>query len=352
MLRMSAAALCAFLAAPALAGNTKNILVTGYWPPTNEMLRQFSADPVINPGGWVGMNWEGRGYNIYAYFPEFPDGPTGTCMQLGDSCSWGAGEGDMTVDYQDATADFESFLAAHKPVAIMTTSRANCQLCWEMEPAYKRFRLRTESVFTVDPYGNALVPNYSNDYSDDPDFNEPFGLGPMEDPVGLVRDSNLPEQAIVDAVAAELGTVVIDPFVQTYSGDPASPGGFDFAGAFLSGYAGYMGTRYRDMNNAEDAEFRCVMAGHIHVGQGLWFDLETAIAATEISLREVIRATNQILCPGDYNGDGTASVGDILDYLSGWAAQDPRADFNGDETFSVGDILDYLSSWSGGCPNL
>ena len=55
-----------------MAGHTNNILITGYWPPTNEMVRHFSTDPVQNPLGWMGDNWEGRGYNIYSFFPEFP----------------------------------------------------------------------------------------------------------------------------------------------------------------------------------------------------------------------------------------------------------------------------------------
>jgi len=65
---------------------TPNIMITGYWPPTNEMLRQFSNNPAQNPNGWVGGDWEGRGYNIYAFFPEFPQG-------------LGKGEGDFEVDY-------------------------------------------------------------------------------------------------------------------------------------------------------------------------------------------------------------------------------------------------------------
>ena len=68
-----------------------HVLITGYWPPTNEMLRQWSQDPEQNPGGWVGENWEGRGYNIYAFFPEFPGG-TGQNPK---------GDGDFEVDYQD-----------------------------------------------------------------------------------------------------------------------------------------------------------------------------------------------------------------------------------------------------------
>ena len=30
------------------------IMVTGYWPPTNEMVRHFSQDPDLNPDGWQG----------------------------------------------------------------------------------------------------------------------------------------------------------------------------------------------------------------------------------------------------------------------------------------------------------
>src|SRR6188474_964335 len=41
------------------AGSRPAILLTGYWPPTNEMIRHFSTDPVQNPGGWMGSNWEG-----------------------------------------------------------------------------------------------------------------------------------------------------------------------------------------------------------------------------------------------------------------------------------------------------
>lgn len=57
------------------------------------------------------------------------------------------------------------------------------------------------------------------------------------------------------------------------------------------------------------------------------------------------------LCVGDWNGDGQASVGDVLDFLGAWSAGvDPRADINGDGQYSVGDILDFLAIWSAGCP--
>ena len=49
--------------AAAQAANTRNILLTGYWYPTNEMLAQFSTDPLLNGNGWEDDNWEAPGYD-------------------------------------------------------------------------------------------------------------------------------------------------------------------------------------------------------------------------------------------------------------------------------------------------
>ena len=46
------------------------ILITGYWPPTNEMIRDFSQNPDLNPTGWIGDDWESRGYDVVSFFPE------------------------------------------------------------------------------------------------------------------------------------------------------------------------------------------------------------------------------------------------------------------------------------------
>ncbi|GAG18751.1 unnamed protein product, partial [marine sediment metagenome] len=47
----------------------RNIMLTGYWNPTGQMIAPFSNDTYLNPDGWKGANWEGLGYNIYSYFP-------------------------------------------------------------------------------------------------------------------------------------------------------------------------------------------------------------------------------------------------------------------------------------------
>ena len=61
-------ALTALVAAAALMGigaaanaATNNIMITGYWPPTNEMIRPFSTNATQNPGGWQGRGCAGHG---------------------------------------------------------------------------------------------------------------------------------------------------------------------------------------------------------------------------------------------------------------------------------------------------
>lgn len=319
-------ALATLSVAVAFAAPTNNILITGYWPPTNEMLRPWSQNASQNPGGWIGANWEGRGYDIHAFFPEFPNGTSG---------SNGRGVGDLEVDYQDTAADWARISQQVNPVAIITFSRANTTRGWEMEPAYRRFRLSGEA----NPPGQS-VSLYSSDF-----------LAPLQpadvpiagEPIGNIRNSTLPMQAIVDDVAAQMTPAQIDPFVQVLG--PT----FDFGGAFLSGYIGYLGAWYHDVNNTPTAANRCYAAGHVHVGLGTV--VADARQATEISLRTLIEHLNTIVqfCPGDINRDGAASVQDIFDFLTLWFANDPRANVNNDGAVSVQDIFDMLSAWFAGC---
>ena len=95
------------------------ILLTGYWPPTNEMLRPFSQNPDQNPSDWEGLNWEGAGYDVYAYFPEFANSDDAV------------GTGDFKVDYEDTKADFDRVTQQLKPVAIISFGRG--QGPWEIE---------------------------------------------------------------------------------------------------------------------------------------------------------------------------------------------------------------------------
>ena len=172
---------------------------------------------------------------------------------------------------------------------------------------------------------------------------QPSNVPIQSEPVGNVRNSALPMQAIVDAVRAEMALTQVDPFI------PAITPTFDYGGAFLSGYIGYLGVWHHDVNNTPSAANRCYAAGHVHVGQGT--TVADARQATEISLRTLITYLDGVVqfCPADINRDGLGTVQDIFDFLSLWFANDPRANVNADSSVTVQDIFDFLASWFTGC---
>ena len=291
----------------ALAANTKNILLTGYWPPTNEMVRPFSANPTLNPAGWIGQNWEARGYNVYAYFPTFA---VPTCT----SC--GQGSGDFEVDYQDTSSDFWSIVATLQPVAIVTCSRTSGNFVWQVE-----LNAINYTAWTND-YTAPLQPTPS----------------PPDSTVagGFTRQSTLPMQAIVDAVNAV-------PLGITASIDPTN------SGNFLSGYMAYHGMWYQSIHAAANDPARCVAAGHIHVGDAITWS--NAHEATKISLREVLDHVDSILAsPGDVNLDGTVNVTDLLLVIGQWGPCPVQpsgctADLNNDDQVNVTDLLEVIGNW-------
>lgn len=225
-------------AASAQDNFTRNILLTGYWPQTNNMLRGFSTNPDQNPGGWIGENWNGSGYNVYAYFPEFP-GQTGP--------NWGQGVGDFEVDYQDTSADWARILPEINPLAIMTFSRGSIGSNWEIEG---RLQMHDDRGWLTD-YSGVRRPT-----EDMPIFQT---LVPDQ-----WYDSSLPMDAILNAVdGAGIG---VDAFIDNSGG-----------GNFLSEFIGLHGLMHKINNGGPDAEFRTFAAGHIHVG------IDTPLAAAEIA---------------------------------------------------------------------
>ncbi len=222
-----------------LAEFTNNIMLTGYWYPTNKMLAQFSTDPSLNPNGWQGQNWEGRGYDVYAYFPTFP------------SPHYQKGVGDFEVDYQDTSADFWRIVDTIHPVAILGFGVGGGP--WEIE--YRAINFTSWN-------GDYLAPRYPNP-------SPPDGTVPAN----TVRYSTLPVEAIEAAVdSAGIG---VDAWVD-WNGD---------AGNFLCGYMFYHDTWYQDLHGDSSDPYWSVAAGFIHVG-GL--TMQQSVQATEITLRETI----------------------------------------------------------------
>ncbi len=239
----------------AKAGTRPTILLTGYWPPSNEAVRPFSQDLSKNPGGWMGSDWEGRGYDVVSYFPEFFPADCGGC---------GIGVGELKVDYQATVADFNAFAAAVQPIAIVTLSRGFFDMSWELE---------------MNQYNRSTWVN---------DFKAPLQPTPAPPnpnaPAGALEPSQLPVQWIVDSLAeAELG---IDPYI-CVSGD---------GGGFLSEFIAYLGVWYRANHDTPGTADWCVAAGHVHVGG--FVPWNRARAAAEVTLRSLIDYVDAVASPG------------------------------------------------------
>ena len=278
------------------------ILVTGYWPPTNEMIRHFSQNQSLNPEGWQGDNWENRGYDVISFFPEFSDP---------DCLSCGQGYGDLEVDYQDTSNDFWPIFNEYNPIAVITFSRGYMDQSWELEfNAYNR-------------------TNWFND------FTAPFlptPNPPDSDEVSFyLRNSNLPMEQIVNNISnLEIG---LNPYID-FNGDP---------GRYVSEFMAYHGTWYRDLN--QFGNNNCISSGHIHVGGNI--NLNNAKMATEESLRVLINHINSfIYTPGDLNEDEIIDILDlvtIVNYILGDIVlsdiQTYAADLNEDSLINIQDII-------------
>tara|TARA_Y100001970_G_scaffold283198_1_gene397764 strand:+ start:7184 stop:8491 length:1308 start_codon:yes stop_codon:yes gene_type:complete len=278
------------------------ILVTGYWPPTNEMIRHFSQDTNLNPNGWQGENWENRGYDIISYFPEFNPPDCSSC---------GEGYGILQVDYQNTSEDFWPIFGNKNPIGIITFSRGYMDQSWELEyNAYNR-------------------TNWYNDY------NTPFQPTPNppdeNEQAYFLRNSNLPMNNIIEAINTL--NIGLNPYIDS-NGDP---------GRFVSEFMAYHGTWYRDLNQL--GENNCISAGHIHVGGNIEWD--TAKIAAEESIRVLINHLDQFTyLLGDINQDDIIDVLDLVtcvNYILGTIElnnqQTLAADMNEDTIINIQDII-------------
>ena len=278
------------------------ILVTGYWPPTNEMIRHFSQNEELNPDGWIGENWEERGYDIISFFPEFSNPDCSNC---------GQGYGNLEVDYQDTSEDFWPIFNEHSPIAAITFSRGYMDQSWEMEfNAYNRTNW-------INDFTSPFLPT-----PNPPDENEN---------TYFLRNSNLPMNEIIDAINnLDLG---LNPYIDQ-NGDP---------GRYVSEFMAYHGTWYRDLN--QFGEDNCISAGHIHVGGNINWD--TAKIATEETLRTLIDYIDQfIYIPGDLNQDEIIDILDLVLIMNSILGisdlstiQYYAADINQDSIINIQDII-------------
>ena len=58
----------------------------------------------------------------------------------------------------------------------------------------------------------------------------------------------------------------------------------------------------------------------------------------------------KLVCPGDFNKDGTVDVPDIFAFLSAWFAGNFEADYTYNGTVFTTAIFAFLSAWFAPCP--
>ncbi len=217
--------------------NRPCVLVTGYWPPTNEMLRPFSKNRALNPHRWQGKNWQGTGYDVVAFFPVFEKGTDVNPK----------GSGDFEVDYQDTLGDFRWLTLTLRPEAIICYGQGDGP--WEIEqniPFRQHWRY---------DYKEPKLPDCFCGYIERHDF-------------GDVLASTLPVEKIEENVSNNV------PGMRAWvdwEGDP---------GDFLCGYLAFLAADYQQTHE------NCKAAGFIHVGGDV--DVLTARKANEVTLKTVI----------------------------------------------------------------
>ena len=278
------------------------LMVTGYWPPTNEMIRHFSQNPELNPDAWQGDNWRDLGFDVVSFFPEFDPPDCNNC---------GQGYGDLEVDYQDTSEDFWRIIDDVKPVGIITFSRGFNNNSWELE----------SNVYNWVTW----VADYTQPYFPTP--------SPPDDsvPNNHNRGTALPITLIEEA----LDNSDID--VNCYIDQNGN------SGQFLSEFMGYHGMWHHQ--SSMDTENPCVLGGHIHVGGQL--SVRTATDAAELTIETVIEYLDNILIiPGDINDDEILNIQDIIQLINYILENnEPNqdwlnlADLNDDGNINVQDII-------------
>ena len=250
-LRISAWILALLLTAPAFAAS-KVILLTGFWAPTNEMLREFSNNPKQNPSGWIGKNWRGSGYDVYAYFPEYPDQKNTV------------GTGDFRVDFAATYNDFMKYTRLHKPIAIVNFGRGDGP--WEIEALYPPHFQKM--------FASGKIPSVANIK-----INQSI---PASLKQKVTRQSSLPLEAIAQAVSATPGAprARID-----YTEGP---------GDYLCGFIGYLSSWYHDQHkNRRDPAYNA-MAGFIHVDDSKPENARLAVDATLEAIIQQLEANAKL----------------------------------------------------------
>ncbi len=215
----------------------RNILLTGYWPPTNEMLRDFNKK--LNPLGWKGENWENSGHDVHAFYPKFSSGDV-------------VGEGNFPVDFVGTYNSFMEITQRLKPVAIISFGRGTGM--WKIE--------------------NIFYPH----------FQKMFETGEFP-----ASGQKLKYQ-IPSSLRSNQALRSTLPHEEIMNGIPDSTVNETGPGDFLCGFISYLGAWYKTENNNPNIPGFVAMTGFVHIGTTNEEYLAQGILHT---LRTVVKALNQ-----------------------------------------------------------
>jgi hypothetical protein len=220
-----------------------SIVLIGYWPPTNEMLREFSNNKIQNINGWLGENWRGLGYNIYSYFPEFPD-------------NLGIGSGDFQVDYQSTSKDFWNIVPRHRPAAVLSFGRSGNGNIWEIEMLTRNLkRWQSDYLIPLRPIPSPPQRGYGDNKE---------------------RISTYPAENILESLQSQFTAI------NSYQDKTG-------AGSFLCEYLGYHISWYQALN-PNTMKF----GAHTHIGGSSKLqDLKGALKVSLESLIQSIKSTKR-----------------------------------------------------------
>jgi len=260
---------CAMPATDRLGMDCNRVVITGYWPPSNEMLRQWSTKPQAGGQGWQGKNWRGMGYDVYSFFPEFPPDGDPVGDPIGSPGSVGAVDSDLQVDYQDTSKDFWRIMADYQPRILITTSRGG-DIDWELEALEGGHAGDGGAEYDWKSDGYGADTNPSPTTIDARSWN---AISRYRN--GVTLHSKLPLTEILHATQAlEIAQVEID---QTGT-----------SGNYLSGFMGLHGLFYNEQTPAN------VAAGHIHVGRNTAPGVARRLMET--TLETVLKAQPPVAC--------------------------------------------------------
>jgi hypothetical protein len=245
----------------------------GYWPPSNEMLRQWSTSPAQNPAGWTGEDWRGHGYDVHAFFPEFPPDGDPNNDEIGEDGAVGSPEFDLRVDYQATSSDFWRIVDEQQPSIVVTTSRG-AEIGWELEAiegGHGTDLAADPSLDWIsDQHGEVTLPTQATI--------EPRSWDAISTHrVGVTVASTLPLDEILAATSA-LGLTTVEIEGTT-------------SGNFLSGFLGLHGIHWYGETEYARA------AGHIHVGFGLPVADATTLVETTLETILVAIPADDAPCP-------------------------------------------------------